>query len=685
MAQKKYTKKSDIMPKRKIVERFDSLAEREKLKGDVRQDMDTLHRMEVAWRNDEYVRQEGERCHRYVYGDQWGDMVYYDGKWMTERKYLQLRGKVPLTNNVTRRLITAVKGSYMRQKSEPRYIPFGEDGTEGAEMLSRALITNWRRTYNNMSTQLANAIENFLVRGVAVMGESYERVADGRFDARTKLYDHRKVAIESAMNDPLMDDISLIGIIHDVRPNDFLAKFGTRIKSATLEAVKNEYGRIKDSEQSYVELDNNERNSLDYLDFYNNNDPLRWRFYEIWTKEIKNMILCVDPARPVDPFKVVDVDKLGLEEYDGLTVLQENERRRKEAQEFGIPDDEVPYIDYGQYGEDGDFDGTGPFVDEYWYVRFITPRGTVIDEYVSPYECGCPITVVKFPYINGEVHSYISDVLPQQRYINRLVTLNDVSIRSAAKGALVVDTYGLSDDQDTEDVKEQWGDPDGVVFWDSRRGGQKPFQMSNTSTNVGIDTALSMQLGLMEDISGVHGAAQGKDALSGQSGSLYAQQAANSSTMLLPVLEAFRDFVKMVATKKMSIINQFWETGRPINTYGSDLKIQRFDRSLLEDLEGEITIINGDDMETAATVANQVAMQIFARGAMDAKALLSVGTWPQQFKDKALKVIAEQEAAMMQQNGITDPRQFAQLQQDLPQQQALQLGNELYNGNKAVA
>ena len=672
------------MPKRRIAEKFDSLAERQKQSGQIRQENDILHRMEVAWRNDEYVRQEGERCHRYVYGDQWGDMVEYNGKVMTERKMLQMRGRVPLTNNVTRRLVTAVKGSYMRQKSEPRYIPYG-DNIDGAEMLSRALITNWRRTYNNMNTQLSNAIENFLVRGVAVMGESYEMVSDGRFDARTKLYDHRKVAIESSMNDPLMDDISLLGIIHDVRPNAFIAKFAPRIKKETFKAIQEEYGNRKDYETGYADLDNNERNSLDYLDFYNNNDPMRWRFYEIWTKEIKNMILCVDPARPIDPFKVVNVDKLGLEEYDGLTVLEENERRRKEAIEFGIPEEEVPYIDYGQFGDKGDFDGTGEIVDEYWYVRFLTPRGTVIDEYVSPYECGCPITVVKFPYINGEVHSYISDVIPQQRYINRLVTLNDASIRAAAKGALVFDTRTFTDDQTVEEVQDQWGEPDGVVFWNSRQGGERPYQMSNTSTNVGIDTALSMQLGLMEDISGVHGAAQGKDALSGQSGSLYAQQAANSSTMLLPVLEAFRDFVRSVATKKMSIINQFWKDGTPINTYGSDLKIQRFDRSLLDDLEGEITIINGDDMETAATVANQVAMQIFARGAMDAEGLLNAGTWPQQFKEKALKVIAEQKAAMAQQNGMVNPGQLAQLQTELPQQQALQLGNEMYNGNKIVA
>lgn len=681
-----YRKKSDVMPKRRNAEKFDSIAERRKKSDDIRTDNDLLHRMEVSWNNDDEVRKEGERCHRYVYGDQWGDMTFYDGRWMTEREYIICRGKVPLTMNLLRRMITSVEGSFLKQKSEPCCIPFSSDGAQGAEMLTRTLITNWRRSYNSMSSQTRSALENFLIRGVGVMGDSWERTMNGKYDAVTKLYDPRKVAIESTMNDPLMRDITLIGIIHDAHPIDFLSKFGTRIKKKTLEKVKDEYGEIRQRSWMEPEVDNNEKNGLEYLDFKNNNDPSLWRFYEIWTREIKTMILCVDPARPIMPFKVENVDKFQLDEYDGLTVLQENERRRKEAIEFGIPDEEVPYIDYGQFGEDGDFDGTGEFPDVYWYVKFLTPNGTVIDEYVSPYECGCPITVVKYPYVNGEVHSYISDGLPMQKFFNRMWVLNDAAIRSTAKGALVMDTRAIGDDQTPEEIKQQWGDPDGVVFYDSKRGGQLPRQVSNTSTNVGIDQSLSMTIKLMEDALGSHGAAQGKDALSGQSGSLYAQQAANSEKMLLPILEAFREFMKQVTYKKLSIINQFYENGRPINTYGSDLDVSRYDRSLLDDLEYDVTIINTDDIETAAAVNNEVAMNIFSRGADYAKAILQTGTWNPQFKDRALRVISEQEAAMQaaQQAQAADAQQLAALQQGLPQAQAQQLSNDLYNGNKMV-
>ncbi len=63
---------------------------------------------------------------------------------------------------------------------------------------------------------------------------------------------------------------------------------------------------------------------------------------------------------------------------------------------------------------------------------------------------------------------------------------------------------------------------------------------------------------------------------------------------------------------------------------------------------------------------------------MDAKALLAAGNWPQQFKEKALKVIAEQEAAMMQQQA--DAQQLAALQQGLPQMQP-GMQNNMMNGD----
>ena len=41
-----------------------------------------------------------------------------------------------------------------------------------------------------------------------------------------------------------------------------------------------------------------------------------------------------------------------------------------------------------------------------------------------------------YPFIDGEIHSFVADVIDQQRYTNRLITLNDWVIRASAKGVL---------------------------------------------------------------------------------------------------------------------------------------------------------------------------------------------------------------------------------------------------------
>ena len=61
-----------------------------------------------------------------------------------------------------------------------------------------------------------------------------------------------------------------------------------------------------------------------------------------------------------------------------------------------------------------------------WHCRFYAPGGELLDEYDSPYGHGMhPFMVKMYPLIDGEVHSFVEDVVDQQRYINRLITLMD--------------------------------------------------------------------------------------------------------------------------------------------------------------------------------------------------------------------------------------------------------------------
>jgi hypothetical protein len=58
-----------------------------------------LRRSEQAWNNLDGVRRTRDRVLRYVFGDQWADAIdYHNGK-ITERKWIQMKGNVPLQNN----------------------------------------------------------------------------------------------------------------------------------------------------------------------------------------------------------------------------------------------------------------------------------------------------------------------------------------------------------------------------------------------------------------------------------------------------------------------------------------------------------------------------------------------------------------------------------------------------------
>ena len=80
---------------------------------------------------------------------------------------------------------------------------------------------------------------------------------------------------------------------------------------------------------------------------------------------------------------------------------------------------------------------------------------------------------------------------------------------------------------------------------------------------------LSLQMRLFEDISGVHGAIQGKAAQSGTPASLYAQQIQYSSTNLLDLFESFKTFREDRDIKIMKTIQQFYSDNRYLNLAGN--------------------------------------------------------------------------------------------------------------------
>lgn len=179
-----------------------------------------------------------------------------------------------------------------------------------------------------------------------------------------------------------------------------------------------------------------------------------------------------------------------------------------------------------------------------WNYYFIDENGKILQQGASPIPGGGhPYIVKAYPFIDGEIHSFVADCIDQQRYINRLITLNDWIIRSSAKGVLLFPESAIPEDLELDDIADQWSRYNGVIRYRAKTGMPLPQQVSSNATNIGVSELLEVQLKMMEDVSGINAALQGQLSSGNISGSLYEQQTRQALTGLADIMEGFRTFM----------------------------------------------------------------------------------------------------------------------------------------------
>lgn len=190
-----------------------------------------------------------------------------------------------------------------------------------------------------------------------------------------------------------------------------------------------------------------------------------------------------------------------------------------------------------------------------WRYEFTTDDGETIAAGASPFPSGGhPYVMKAYPFIDGEIHSFVADCIDQQRYINRLITLHDWIIRSSAKGVLLFPEGAIPDDLDLEEIAAQWSLHNGVIRYKAKTGMPEPRQVSTNSTNIGITELLNVQLKMMEDVSGINAALQGQITNGNISGTLYEQQTRHALTGLSDIIEGFRVFMTDSSKKDLDLL-----------------------------------------------------------------------------------------------------------------------------------
>ena len=611
---------SRIAPKRNELSEIDTVASAKRY-GD-RRAFDILMEAQYYWNQMEDFRKDRERNKRYTYGFQWDDMICVDGKSMTEEEYIKSQGNVPLKNNLIRRLVRSVLGVYRSQSKEPTCTARDRDEQKLGETMSTILQCNMQ--LNRMPDVYARSMEEFLISGFIVHRKSYGW-RNGKEDCWTDYVQPNNFFIDNNMRDFRGWDVSVLGEVHDISFGQLCEQFASSPQEYRELRDIYKWAARKDYIATYAERFGYSR--LENYDFLFTSEPGRCRVIEIWRKEQKPRYRCHD-------YQNGDIFKIDEEDYVRV-VLAENEERIRMAKEVGMPEEEVPLIKATW------------FVDDYWYFYYLSPFGDILREGETPYEHGShPYVFKAYPFIDGEIHSFVADVIDQQRYTNRLITLYDWIMRASAKGVLMMPEDSLPDGVSIDDIAESWTEFNGVIVYRPSKSGKVPEQVANNSTNIGIAELLNMQLKFFEDISGVTGALQGKPGYSGESASHYNQQTENATKSLLDLLECFSCFVVDGAYKDVKNMQQFYDTKRVFNIAGRSGAQIEYDPKNIRDVEFDLSITESTSTPAYRHLANDMLMQLYQSQAISVEQLLEHGDFP--FADELLQSIKSQKEQLAQ-------------------------------------
>ena len=569
-----------------------------------------------------------DRAKRYCYGDQWGDTVrvykngyYYD---MTEREYLKRKGSVPLSNNVMVSILNTLVGMYAKQGTEPVCFARTRSSQSLSDMMSATMQCNWQNT--QMEDLLKHALEDYLIGGVMVCRETYEDRTQEIEDSWTDYIEPNYVFWEGG-SDPRHLDLSLIGVLHDESVNDLYKKFAREEYGLSIDDLNRIFDIDPDNSQTEGTM-HNDTNDLSNISF---DIPSKRGHYvrviEAWTTETKYRYQCYDPIATNESdayFRIECDDKVLISELNAKNV-----ERKKQYDLMGVPPEDRAYITAKKVA------------DKYWYYTFMAPDGTVLCRGETPYDFKShPFTVKFYPYVNGEIHPFMGNVIDQQRYINRLIIMNDMAIRSSAKGLMLVPTQVL-DGMTPDEFAEQATEYDGIMFYTPKATlpNSRPDVITSNAVNLGTNELLQIELNLMREVSNVSGALQGKTPTAGTSASRYAQESQNASTSLYSILKDMESFTECVAQKKCMMIKQYYDNGRPIfnrdNTYPME-----YDRLAARDIMFKISIKNAAATASYQNNINDKLDRLLEMGAINIVQYLQNLNEP--FADKLLQDVQSQ-------------------------------------------
>lgn len=445
--------------------------------------MNYLNLAHEAWLSGGRMRENRQRCKRFAYGRQWDEpMRSPDGRIMTEGDYAALNGQRPMSNNLIRQMVKNLIGYF--RSSDDYKLP-ADDG-----LSPQAIIDN---QLDELDSRL---LEEFLISGCAIQRVTVEKRLGGTGVWVDNVSPDRFFV--NPHTDPRGGDIEVVGMLHDMGRHEMMARFGGKKLSA------DELWHLYGIDQG---------GSLSETDFYTP-QPGKCRVIEVWTLEARSATRCFDP----ETRRLFMVGRSEAQALKGISSM----RKAKGLQALRTNDCRTLR----------------------WHCRYYAPSGVLLDEMDSPYRHQLhPYAVKLYPLTDGEVHSCVEDVIDQQRYVNRLVTLMDHILSVSAKGVLLYPLDAKPDDMTWDEIAETWSDCRGILpYRIPLYGNAMPQQIMSPGGSAGASELLKLQMDMFKQISGVHGPLQGQMSGSAMSASLFDAQTRNARVALHDIFETFQSF-----------------------------------------------------------------------------------------------------------------------------------------------
>lgn len=610
----------------------------------VSENLDLLWMCKDYWDGLDYVRRQRRRNRDFRNGRQW-----------TPKEYAAImrNGTIPIIQNYISLMVRNLMGQFIIGKGSPVAIARKEESSDEGKMMSLAI--EHVMEVNDDGIKDRDMLEDLMLGGVACSRIGYGYISSRDMDdLKTTNINLNRLFFNTDIDESSIANLDVIGLVCDDSMNGMIVNFADTKDDENF--LKEIYGQSKNDKKYYQNrysaYINQNTKKLDNLDFLQVEDDRKCRYYEIWSRERRMIIRYHDTSNGQ-----YGVSFLSVKEIEGM-----NQRRILQALEMGLSEEDAKLICYRQQYE---------FV---WTYKYVTPQGYILKEGDSPYiHQSHPFVLSFYNIIDGEIHPILSDVVDQQRYINRLIMQMDFMIGKAAKGVLLIPEELLANGYTKEEVAEIWSSFDGVLFIKNKPGAVQPQQIYSNNTSPAIQSMFQTQLEMMQQILGVNSAIQGQKAQSNTPASRYAQETANAQLNSKDLFERFSKWRLAKYTKVLKLIKQYYDEDKYLSVAGAENIAFNPD---VKDIDYDLTISESNSNSNYALTEADQLFQMAAQGLIPIEDYLRVS--PAGYAKKLLSFIQERQQQMISQQqaaqGQLPPAQMTDEQAQLLAEQIQEQG-----------